>query len=94
MSQDTVNWAGLTVVNQTFAEAYQFDQSSYYDVNYLAEEKLSKNEILKWNKKNQLKGVLGLAFQSISNTGATTTFANLFAQNQVSANQFSLYLNR
>ena len=32
LSQDTINWGGLIVKNQIFAEAYSFDTSSYYDV--------------------------------------------------------------
>ena len=35
LSQDSINWSGLIVKNQIFAEAKTFDTTSYYDVNCL-----------------------------------------------------------
>jgi hypothetical protein len=32
LSQDKLTWAGLTVLNQTFAEAFIFDFKQFYDV--------------------------------------------------------------
>ena len=32
LSQDTIDWGGLFVRNQIFAEATKFDSSSLYDV--------------------------------------------------------------
>ena len=31
LSQDTIDWGGLTVTDQIFAEATQFDTTSQYD---------------------------------------------------------------
>ena len=92
LSEDDVQIGPFKVKKQAFAEVTKLAQKSSFefDVNRTQ----SFNSEIQLKKIEFKKGILGMAYESISVLNVTTVFSNLVKQGQVKGNKFSFWLDR